>query len=200
MNSKEKEIELIEVQFGKIRDQKRKTDSLSTSLFLSSAVLFITSDYNSLIKLSMLGVEVKSIYAIYFLYIASLMMGNKWGILDIRETLLLSRYKKLLVEVYDEIPKSLALMVSSDVKLRQSLFLGVGKKLDFALAGMIGFPMVLGYIIVGYKLLVIAGQSEITKAAGFFIAVLGLNFFVLLTKSSSIDKNSNRDKYHGVEG
>ncbi|HHE0475687.1 TPA: hypothetical protein ACN35U_004414 [Vibrio parahaemolyticus] len=90
MDRIEKEIALVEVEMEKTRTQKKKSDATSVSLCLTSAVLFFTSDPSSSIKLALLGLEVKSLYAIYFLYLSSLMVTIKWLMCDIRLCLLIN--------------------------------------------------------------------------------------------------------------
>ncbi|HCE2406232.1 hypothetical protein ACEV74_22750 [Vibrio parahaemolyticus] len=200
MDRIEKEIALVEVEMEKTRTQKKKSDATSVSLCLTSAVLFFTSDPSSSIKLALLGLEVKSLYAIYFLYLSSLMVTIKWLMCDIRLCLLINKYKKLLIEKYDEVPKSLSLTLSNDVNLRQSLFIGMKGKLDFLLVGGIGFPILFGYLYMGYELISFATQSNITLCLSGFIIVAGLNVIVLMIKSNKLDKRLKRYSYSNFEG
>lgn len=115
-----------------------------------SAILYFTNEsLTSSIKLALLGIEVKSIYAVYFFYLLSLMKMKHWCMCDIKLCLLTNRYKKLLVEKYSIFPESLPLILSNDIKLRQTLFNGIGGKLDFILFSSVGFPIVMAIHIYG---------------------------------------------------
>ncbi|HHX8491504.1 TPA: hypothetical protein ACVO3B_003321 [Vibrio diabolicus] len=200
MDRTEKEISLVEAEIDKVTSQKKKSDTTSISLCVTSAVLFFTSDPSSTIKLALIGVEVKSLYAVYFLYLFSLMLMTKWAMCDIRLCLLINRYKTLLIERYGEVPKSLPLVLSNNVHLRQSLFNGIKGKLDYLLVGSIGFPLALGYVYMGYKLVLLSGQSLVTLFLSGFIILAGLNMLVLFIKSNDIDKKLKRFKYREFEG
>ena len=195
----DKEISLVEAEIEKTKSQMKKADATSASLCVSSAVLFFTTDPSSTIKLALLGVEVKSLYAVYFLYLFSLMLIIKLFTCDIRLSLLINRYKKLLIERYNEIPKSLPLILSNDVQLRQDLFIGLGARLYYALVFATGMPLLLGYLYLGYKLVSLSGQSKITFFISIFIVISSLNIIVLLFKSYIVDKDLKRYIYSKFE-
>ncbi|EJC6747042.1 hypothetical protein QRC94_004651 [Vibrio vulnificus] len=183
MDIKDKELELLEESLESVRKDRKKYDTTSMTLFFTSIALFVTSDLDSSVKLALFGIEVKSIYAVFTLYLMSLVAVNNYLMKSIRETLLFNRYRCLLKEQYSEIPYSLELMTCTDSKLMDRVFRGRWQKLNTFFKTVVVLPFIVCYLMMAYELISIGSHSKLTAIITIFILIYGCYFMALMCKA-----------------
>ncbi|HAS6163763.1 TPA: hypothetical protein RQK43_004423 [Vibrio vulnificus] len=200
MNINEKEIALLESSLDKVESGKLKLDSMSASLLISSILLFVTSSPGSSIKLAFLGIELKSIYAVYMLYLFSLISAGNCMTLHVKKALLFSRYKIVLRELYGEIPKSLYLVDSSDYEIRKTIFQGRWRIINHLFHCLTTLPFLISYFVMGKVLVSFVNQPKFIQICSFLILIFGLYLLPLLFRSIYISwKTKSSSDYQAVQ-
>ncbi|QPG06521.1 hypothetical protein IT774_04940 [Salinimonas marina] len=198
MNIKEKEIELLEDNLKNIRILRNKLDKTSASIFLLSLFIYNTTEMNTSIKLAMIGFEVKSIYAIFILYIVSLAFAINYTISTIREMLLFIRYEKLLIDVYGSTPESLSLMFETDSEFRYRVFTGKWNRINTIYNLSILLPFIIGYFWMSYELVTITSELKFINFASFIVFILTIYFSLIFSRMLYLDWKTG--KMRSTEG
>ncbi|MEZ8696481.1 hypothetical protein AB6D84_05125 [Vibrio lentus] len=194
MNVREKELELVESSLESVRKDKTKHDKVSVTFFLASIILYTTSDLNSSVKLALFGIELKSLYAVFILYLLSLVSLYSALAGTIRETLLFDKYRGLLKEVYGRVPESLELITCSDTKLIDKVLVGrVWGKVNTLFQIAIFIPFLIAYYKMAHELISIDEHNKLTLVISFFIFVYGFYAVILLCRTVYIQWVTDND-------
>ncbi|MEZ9125336.1 hypothetical protein AB4145_01880 [Vibrio splendidus] len=191
VNLIEKEIELIEDSLEKFRVSKRKYDSTSSMLMLSSILLFSTSEPESVIKLIFLGVQLKSIYAVYMLFLFSIISAGNYVLLFTKNSFLSDRYKTLLKERYGGLPESLSLIDSGEYEIRKMLFTGRWNIINRMYHCLVTLPFLLSYFYLAYQLVTFSQEFLFESISSFLIIVFGFYLIVSLCRAIYVNWKIN---------
>ena len=183
MNVKEKELELLEGALASVRQDKTKNDKAFATFFFASITLYATADLSVSVKLALFGLELKSLYAVFVLYLLSLVYLNATITNTIREALLFDKYRKLLKELYAAVPASLELITCTDPSLIDKVLNGkLWGKVNkiFKIATVV--PFLYAYYKMADELVSIDNHNKLTAIISFFIFVYGIYSVILLFK------------------
>ncbi|MFS1893193.1 hypothetical protein [Vibrio lentus] len=184
MNVKEKELVLLEDCLDLIRKEKTKNDKTFTTFFFASIILYATADLSASVKLALFGLELKSLYAVFVLYLLSLVYLNATIVNTIRENLLFDKYRKLLKELYSEVPGSLELIRCSDATLMDKVLVGkFWGKINSAFKVVTIIPFLYAYYKMAEELVSINDHNKLTFIISFFIFVYGIYSIILLFRA-----------------
>lgn len=172
MNILEKEIELLEKSIEKITINTEKLDRSSVTFFLISLIVFTTSKPDALIKLAVLGVELKVLNACFMLYILSLSITCMALFQNMRLTVINTHYKTVLKKQYGDIPDSLGLISFNYHDFQKVLFRDILNKSHGVLYYFIALSIIASYVWLGYQLLTYAFLSTYTLISSIYAVSL----------------------------
>ncbi|WP_338626343.1 hypothetical protein [Agarivorans sp. OAG1] len=181
MNIEEKELGLIEDNLEKLRVTLKKSDSTAVVFLISSIILYTTTDPSTSIKIAMLGVELKSIYAIYIFFLLSLVSILNYSATYVKSVLLYERYLKLFRSMYGDVPNSVHLIFIDDHKVRKNMLRGRWVLIDHLFHLFVTVPIFTSYFYMAYELVRFSIEvSKFELICSGLIVIIGVYTLVLM--------------------
>ncbi|TKF74549.1 hypothetical protein FCV62_21315 [Vibrio kanaloae] len=171
MEIRTKEIDMLESAVPDMRTKITKLDVTASTLSLLALLLYLTTPLDSVIKLPILGIQLRTDFTIYVVFLLSLLKVQQYLINSIHLIELTDRYKALLSEEFGETPQAFNLIYRSEYELKKNIFSKNFTKTHKALDNIYHVSFILGSVWLTYKLLLSATSSTFTIAVSIFIVV-----------------------------